>query len=78
MFIFLMSILSCLIHAHEHTTRTRSIVQLVTDKLNLLGYRHLKTVLFLFLNPILRWNPFGCSRLLPQLKVPDFPDTEHE
>ena len=45
----------------------------------LLGYRHPETVLLWFLLTwILRWNLLHCHRMLPPLKVLDFPDTEHE
>ena len=60
------------------TTKTHLIV--ITDhrQLDLLDYRHPKTVLFFLPNLILRRNPLGLPRLLPQLKVPDFPDMERE
>ena len=78
MFIFLMVILLCLIHTHEQTTRTSFIGTTSHGQLDLLGYRHPETVLFPFPNPILRQNPLSHSCLLPQLKVLDFLDTEHE
>ena len=77
-FIFLMFFFLCLIHTHEQTTRTLPLVQPVTDKLDLLGYQHPETVLFLFPNPILHRDPLSRSRLLPQLKVLDFPNMEHK
>ena len=43
---------------------------------DLLGYRLPKTVQFPFDHLILCWNLFSHPWLLPQLKVPDFPDTE--
>ena len=55
-----------------------SIVQLVTEQLDLLGYRHPKKVLFLLRDPILCWNPFSHPLLFPSFKVPGFPDTEHK
>ena len=45
---------------------------------DLLGYQVPETVQFPFNHPILRWNLFSRPRLLPHLKVPDFPNTEHE
>ena len=45
---------------------------------DLLGYEIPETVLFLFDHPVLCRNLFGRPRLLPQLKVPDFPDMECE
>ena len=45
---------------------------------HLLGYRHSETVLLWFLTRILRWNLLCRHQTLPPLKVPDFPDTEHE
>ena len=45
----------------------------------LLGYRHSETVLLWFpFTRILHWNLLCCHRTLPPLKVPDFPDMEHE
>ena len=47
--------------------------------IHLLGYRHSETVLLWFLlTRILRRNLLCRHRTLPPLKVPDFPDTEHE
>ena len=79
MIIFLMSFsfmpYSCL------RTDDKNMIQLVYTGLpisNLLSYQHPETVPFLFDHPILHWNFLGRPRLLPQLKVPDFPDMEHE
>ena len=45
----------------------------------LLGYRHSETVLLWFpFTRILHRNLFCCHRTLPPLKVPDFPNSEHE
>ena len=63
------------------TNRWQENIRLSTtghQQLDLLGYQHPKTILFLFPNPILHWNPLSHSCLLPQLKVPDFPNTERE
>ena len=45
---------------------------------NLLGYLIPETVPFLFNHPILCWDSLGHPCLLPELKVLDFPDMEHE
>ena len=45
---------------------------------NLIGYQIPETVHFPFPWPILCWNLLSHPCLLPQLKVPDFPDTECE
>ena len=66
----------CLGHTHEQTTRTSFNCTTGYQQLNLLSYWHPETVLLSFL--ILRWNPLSRPHLLPQLKVPDFPDTECE
>ena len=66
-------------HTHEQTTRTRFDWYYNNRTIRLLGYRHPETVLLWFLlDLILHWNLFRCHRMLPPLKVLDFPDTEHE
>ena len=66
-------------HAHEQTTRTPFNWYNGHRTTCLLGYRHSETVLLWFpLTRILRGNLFCRHRTLPPLKVPDFPDTEHE
>ena len=66
-------------HAHEQTTRTHSIGTTGHRTTRLQGYQHSETVLLrLLLHRILRWNLLCRHRTLPPLKVPDFPDMEHE
>ena len=75
---FLCFLFLCHIHTHEQMIRTQFDCTTGHQQLDLLGYQHPKTILFLFPDLILCWNPLGHSCLLPQFKVPDFPDTEHK
>ena len=63
----------------QQTTRTHSTGITSHRTTRLLDYRHPETVLlWLLLYWILCWNLLCCHQTLPPLKVPDFPDTEHE
>ena len=75
-YVFLLYVLSC------SRTDDKDTIQLVLPvtktTIYLLDYQTPKTVSLLFNHPILRWNFLGHPCLLPQFKVSDFPDMEHE
>ena len=84
---FSMFILLCFLFKHSFMLFTLTKQRQELDSIGttghqttlLLGYQHSETVLlWLLLNQILCWNLLCHHRMLPPLKVPDFPDTEHE
>ena len=76
---FVMFIFLCHITLTNRQQEHNSIGTTSNQTTHLLGYQHSKTVLLWFLlDPVLCWSLLRHYQMLPPLKVPDFPDTEHK